>query len=179
MTDSAQEKLSSDAGSDLGPFLGFLILRLWLGIRALITGIEKFAGEKASEVAVVVDGEPNEYGLTSSDAEKVYGFGNYHGVPEALYEQLEGEPLIPGFALKLYDVALGPLLIITGLTLLLGIATRLSLFVMGVIYCSLTVGLILLSQDGGIAWLGIHVLLVAVALFYVRYNRCQLFAKKL
>ncbi|MEM8953310.1 MAG: hypothetical protein AAGD22_04075 [Verrucomicrobiota bacterium] len=176
---SAEDSVSSGTGSDIGPILGFLVLRLWLGIRAVVTGIEKFAGQKASEVAVEVDGEANDYGLTASDSEKVYGFGNYNGVPEALYEQLEAEPLIPGFALKLYDIALGPLLIITGLTLLLGIASRISLFVMGVIYSSLTVGLILLKQDGGIAWLAIHVLLVSVALFYVQYNRCQIFAKKL
>ncbi len=163
----------------MGSVLGFLTLRLWLAVRAIVTGIEKFAGQKASEVAVVVDGEPNSYGLTSSDAEKVYGFSHYSGVPAALYGQFEKEPLIPGFALKFYDFALGPLLIITGLTLLIGVATRISLFAMGLLYTSLTVGLILLKQDGGIAWLAIHVLLVAVALNNVSHNRFQVWGNKL
>lgn len=173
------DKENEKAGSDAGAVLGFLTLRLWLATRAIITGLEKFAGSKASDVAVTIDGEPNTFGLTATESEKVYGLGNYHGVPEALYGQLEAEPLIPGFALKLYDIALGPLLLLFGFTLLLGIATRFSLFAMGLIYTSLTVGLILLKQDGGVAWLAIHVLLIAVALFNARHNCCQIFLKKL
>lgn len=172
------ENTPDHSASDLGAALGFLTLRLWLGTRALFTGLEKFAGAKASDVVVDVDGAPNSFGLTASESEKVYSLSNYHGVPEALYGKLEAQPLIPGFALKIYDIALGPLLIFFGLTLLCGIATRLSLFAMGLIYTSLTVGLILLKQDAGIAWLGIHILLVAVALFHVRHNRCQLGCRK-
>ena len=165
------ENNSDKNGCDCGAFLGFLTLRLWLAGRAIITGLEKFAGSKANDVAVNIDGAPNTFGLTSSESDKIYSADNYHGVPEALYGQFEKEPLIPGFALKLYDVALGPLLILVGLTVLLGIATRLSLFVMGLIYTSLTVGLILLKQDAGVAWLAVHVLMVAVALFNANSNK--------
>jgi thiosulfate dehydrogenase [quinone] large subunit len=165
------EQTDSKTSCDCGNFLGFLTLRLWLAGRAIITGLEKFAGAKSSDVAIEIDGAPNTLGLTASESEKVYSASNYHGVPEALYGQFEKEPLIPGFALKLYDVALGPLLLLVGLMVLLGIATRLSLFVMGLIYTSLTVGLILLKQDAGVAWLGIHVLLVAVALFKANDNK--------
>ena len=165
------EQTDSKNSCDCGAFLGFLTLRLWLAGRAIITGLEKFAGSKANDVAVNIDGAPNTFGLTTSESDKIYSAGNYHGVPEALYGQFEKEPLIPGFALKLYDVALGPLLILVGLTVLLGIATRLSLFVMGLIYTSLTVGLILLKQDAGVAWLAVHVLMVAVALFNANSNK--------
>lgn len=164
--------------SDLGATLGFITLRLWLAARAIITGLEKFAGTRASEVPIEVDGAPNTLGLTASESDKVYGFSHYHGVPEALYGSLEKEPLIPGFAMKIYDLALGPLLLIIGFTLLLGIATRISLFAMGLLYTSLTVGLILLSQDGGIAWLGIHIIMIAAALFNVKHNTCELALKK-
>ncbi len=172
------DKTSDTPSSDKGAVFGFLTLRLWLAARALVTGLEKFAGSKASEVAVDIDGAPNTYGLTASESDKVYGLSHYHGVPEALYDKLASEPLIPGFALKLYDMALGPLLILFGLTLLLGIYTRISLFAMGLIYTSLTIGLILLKQDAGIAWLGIHILLIAVALFHARHNCCELMGKK-
>ena len=170
---------SSQPGSDLGGLFAFLLLRLLLALRAIFTGIEKFAGSKSSEVAVMVDGEPNSYGLTSSDSDKIYGLSYYSGIPEALGDKLKAEPLLPGFALGIFDVVLGPLLIISGLTLLLGVATRISLFVQGLLYCSLTVGLILLKQDGGIAWLAIHVLLIVVALMSVKHNRFQILAKKL
>lgn len=177
MDDNHTHHSDPDPDTDPGAVLGFLTLRLWLASRAIITGIEKYAGTKASEVAVTIDGEPNAYGLTASASDKVYGLGNYHGVPEALRGQLESQPLIPGFALNLFDKALGPLLILLGVTLLLGIATRLSLFAMGLLYTSLTMGLILLKQDAGVAWLGIHVLLIAVALVHVRHNRFAILSR--
>lgn len=162
---------STQSTDSLGSVLALLLLRLWLGLRALQTGVEKFAGSRAKEEIVEVDGAPNAYGLTDMDTEKVYGFANLHGVPEALYDKFLGEPLIPVFALNIYDMVLAPLLIILGITILLGIALRVSLFAMGLVYTSLTFGLILIGQDGGVAWLGIHMLLIVAALFYVQYNR--------
>jgi len=163
--------------ADYGRSLGFIILRLWLGLRTFLSGLEKFAGVKVSETLVVIDGEANPYGLVAEGGEKVYSFSNYHGVPEALYGKFLEEPLIPEFALRFYDLALGPLLLILGLTVLLGVATRTSLFLMGLVYTSLTIGLVLIGQDGGVAWLGIHIALVVAALFLSRYNRWMLFPK--
>ncbi len=162
---------------DLGATFGFLSLRLWLAVRAIVTGIEKFAGSASSDVAVEIDGAVNAYGLTASESAKVYGLDHYHGVPAALYDKLAAEPFIPETMLEMYDVVLGPALLLLGITLLLGICTRISLFLMGLLYISLTVGLILLGQDGGIAWLGIHVLMIAVALFNAQHNRIQILRK--
>jgi len=153
------------------------LLRLWLGVRAVIAGIEKFAGTRDSEQLAVIDGTPNAYGLTTGASEKVYSFGDYHGVPQGLYDQLLAQPLIPGFALQAYNWILGPALLVLGLTVLLGILPRTSLFLMGLLYTSLTFGLILLNQSGGVAWLGIHIALIALALAFQRNNRCQLFNK--
>ncbi len=69
------------------------------------------------------------------------------------------------------------MLIATGIMLLLGLGTRLSLFLQGLIYIGLTVGLILIKQDDGISWLGIHVALVALALVLAKYNRFAIFKK--
>jgi len=168
---------ASTSGPDLGASLGFLLLRLWLSVRAIFTGIEKFAGSKSSDAPVEIDGAINTYGLTSAQSDKFYSLGNHHGVPDSLYVKLQSEPLLPEFALKFFDASLGYVLIALGLTLLLGIASRISLFLMGLVYIGLTLGLILLKQDAGIAWLGIHVLLVAFALFHVRYNRFALMRK--
>jgi len=153
------------------------LLRIWLGVRALVAGIEKFAGTRSSEELAVIDGSPNAYGLTTDATEKIYSFSSYHGVPQALYDQLAAQPLIPGFALQVYDWVLGPALLILGLTVLLGILPRISLFLMGLLYTSLTFGLILLNQSAGVSWLAVHVILIALALFWQRHNRCQLFNK--
>ena len=158
--------------NDLGYTLGILLLRLWLAARAFQTGIEKFAGSgKPVDSTVLVDGAPNTYGLTESTASKVYAISNYKGVPAPLYDKFISEPLIPEFALNIYNFVLGPALIILGLTLFLGIATRFTLFLMGLIYTSLTFGLILIKQDAGIAWLGIHIVMVVMALALANYNK--------
>lgn len=162
------------ATSDLGSTLGILLLRIWLSLRAIGAGIEKYAGTNVSDKSVVIDGAVNTYGLTEATATKVYGFSHYHGVPAALLEKFSAEPLIPGPALKLYDAILGPSLIALGLMLLFGIATRCTLFAMGLLYASLTFGLILINENSGIAWLGIHIALVAMMLIFSKYNKFEI-----
>ncbi|MEX0325572.1 MAG: hypothetical protein AB3N33_05740 [Puniceicoccaceae bacterium] len=167
----------SPNNNDLGRTLAMLLARLWLALRSLQTGIEKFAGTRSSETAVTIDGAANTYGLTESASSKVYGISHYSGVPKALYDKFAAEPLIPGWFLGLYDLLLGPALLLLGLTLLLGIATRVSLFVMGLVYTSLTFGLILLKQDAGVAWLAAHVILIVMALSLANHNRFAILKK--
>lgn len=156
---------------------GALLLRVWLAVRAIQTGVEKFAGNKASDQAVVVDGAPNEYGLTAAGSVKQYALENYHGVPEALMSKFQAEPLMLKFALPLYDKILGPALLVLGFTILLGIASRTSLFLLGLLYVSLTWGLILIKQDEGVSWLGIHMILIVMALALAEHNRFSILKK--
>jgi thiosulfate dehydrogenase [quinone] large subunit len=165
------------SSNDLGLTLGMLTLRIWLGFRAIQTGLEKFAGSKANSSVVDIDGVPNSYGLTKDGADKFYSFSEYHGVPVPLYDKFASEPLIPTWGLNLYDTVLGPALILLGLTVLLGIAQRISLFAMGLLYTSLTFGLILIKQDAGIAWLGIHIIMVVMALALAKHNRFSVLKK--
>jgi thiosulfate dehydrogenase [quinone] large subunit len=125
----------------------------------------------------VIDGAPNAYGLSEATTTKAYALSNYQGVPAPLYDKFAGEPLIPAWGLDLYNLILGPALLILGLTLLLGIATRFTLFAMGLLYTSLTFGLILIKQDAGVAWLGIHILMIVAALALANYNRFALLKK--
>jgi len=156
----------------------FWSLRLWLGVRALLTGLEKYAG-KSTETKPLLDefGNPDISGAMVAIDAKIYGLSHYHALPPSMAEKLAAEPLIPGWALSAYSAVLGPALILLGLTLLLGIASRTTLFLMGLVYTSLTVGLILLNESGGIAWLGIHVLMIVAALKFVEHNRLALLSK--
>ncbi|HKK18484.1 MAG TPA: hypothetical protein VJ952_07355 [Opitutales bacterium] len=162
---------------DLGLTLGMLTLRIWLAIRAIQSGVEKFAGTGTTAKAVQIDGAANEYGLTEAASYKAYAFSNYQGVPGPLYDKFAGEPLIPGWGLDLYNIILGPALLILGFTLLLGVATRYTLFAMGLLYTSLTFGLILIKQDAGVAWLGTHILMIVAALALAKYNRFAILKK--
>lgn len=156
---------------------GSLLLRLWLGVRAVQTGLEKYTATKAADQLVNIDGKPNGYGLTAGGSIKQYALENYHGVPAGLMKKFEAEPLMMKFALPLYDKVLGPALILLGLTILLGLAYRSSLFLLGLLYISLTWGLILIKQDDGVSWLGIHMILVVMALALAGHNRLAILKK--
>lgn len=161
----------------LGPVFGVIVLRLWLGVRTFLSGLEKYAGSTTSTTITVINGEPNTYGLTDAASAKVYGMAYYHGVPPALYDRFLAEPLLPDFLLKIYDQLLGPVLLATGLALLVGFASRFTLLAMGLIYTSLTVGLVLINENSGVAWLSIHIALIALMLFHADKNRFELTGK--
>jgi thiosulfate dehydrogenase [quinone] large subunit len=156
---------------------GSLLLRLWLAVRALQTGLEKFSGTRSSDQVIAVDGAPNEEGLTAAASLKYYSLENYNGVPAALMKKFQDEPLMMKFALPLYDKLLGPALLLLGITILLGIGYRTSLFLLGLLYISLTWGLILIKQDDGVSWLGIHMILIVGALALAQHNRLAILKK--
>jgi thiosulfate dehydrogenase (quinone) large subunit len=165
-------------GNNLALIYGSLLARVWLGVRAIQTGVEKFAKTVQVEgQAAKVDGVANAEGLTNVTSSKVYALDAYHGVPAALMKKFEAEPLMLKFALPLYDKLLGPALLILGATILLGIAYRSSLFVLGLLYISLTWGLILIKQDDGVSWLGVHMILIVAALALAQYNRFAILKK--
>ena len=159
--------------------LAFLVLRLWLAVRAIFTGIEKFGAYKSVQMPLIdkATGQADASGAVVDVKLKYYALGNYSGIPTGLKGKFANEALLPNFALTAFDHLLGPLLIATGVMLLIGLGTRLSLFVQGLIYVALTVGLILIHQDDGISWLGIHVALVAFALTLAKHNKIALLKK--
>jgi thiosulfate dehydrogenase [quinone] large subunit len=176
-TDTESTECLSPKCCNLALTYGALLARVWLAVRAIQTGVEKFAGTTLTDQAVQIDGAANEYGLTAATSVKEYALSHYHGVPKGLMDKFAGEPLLPGFALKIYDLVLGPALLVLGLTILLGFFYRSSLFLLGLLYVSLTFGLILIKQDDGVAWLGIHMVLIVMALMLSEHNRFSLLKK--
>ncbi len=162
----------------LALLFGSVLLRLWLAVRAIQTGIEKFAGSKALANKVVeVNGQPNPQGLVEGASVKVYALDAYHGVPAPLMTKFQEEPMMLKFMLPIYDKVLGPSLILFGLAILLGLCTRVSLLLLGLIYVSLTWGLILIKEDGGVAWLGTHMIMIVMALVLVKHDRLVILKK--
>ena len=158
--------------------LAFWVLRLWLAVRAILTGIEKFGAYKSVQRPLLdATGQPDASGAMVDVKVEFYALANYSGVPAALKGKFANEALLPPFALNLFDHLLGPALIATGVMLLIGLGTRVSLFLQGLIYVALTVGLILIKQDDGISWLGIHIALVAFALVLAKNNKFALLKK--
>ncbi|MGD0744794.1 MAG: hypothetical protein ABSA45_06530 [Verrucomicrobiota bacterium] len=166
-------------GRDWGGTMAFLVLRGWLAVRAILTGIEKFGAYKTIQKPLIdpATGMEDPSGAMLDVKVKVYALTNYAGIPAPLRDKLVNEPLLPHPVLTAFDHLLGPALILTGMMLLLGLGTRASLFLQGLMYIALTVGLILIRQDDGVAWLGIHVALVAFALMLAKHNKFALLKK--
>jgi len=177
MTDPNENK--SAIICDGNATLAFLLLRGWLAVRAILTGIEKFGAYKTVQQPLIDQstGLPDASGVLHNVSIKYYSLANYSGIPGSLKDKFANEPLLPKFALTVFDHLLGPLFIATGVMLLVGLCSRCALLVQGLIYIALTVGLILIHQDDGISWLGIHIALVAFALTLLRHNKFTLSKK--
>ena len=187
--------------SNLTYTMAFWLLRFWLAARAIGTGLTKFIGKVNGEIAnpeyEAKIKEAMADGLSRSEAaelvtdvpEKISGtidvisISTYHGLPEKgpmTIETFSASPLMPSFMVGPYSAVLGYALIALGLTVLLGICTRVSLFLMGLLYISLTWGFISLepnmgpSAAAGIAYLGVHMLIIVAALFLADYNKFEL-----
>lgn len=174
-TGSAEDQ--SDCNCDYT--LAFLVLRGWLALRAILTGIEKFSTYQIIQKPLIdpVTGMEDPSGAMLDVKMKIYSLTNYAGIPDSLKDKFANEPMLPAFSMAAFNNLLGPALIVTGLMLLLGLGTRLSLFLQGLIYIALTAGLILLRQDDGISWLGVHIALVAFALVLAKHNKFTLLKK--
>jgi thiosulfate dehydrogenase [quinone] large subunit len=157
----------------------FLVLRLWLGFRALFVGIQKYAAYKSVSMPLIdpSTGQPDASGVMINVSVKSYSLANYAGIPVGLRDKFAHDPLFPKFALTLFDRMLGPAFILTGLMLIIGLGTRVSLLVQGLLFIALTVGLVLIDQNDGVAYLGIHIGLVAAAFLLVQHNRFAVLKK--
>jgi len=151
----------------------FWALRLWLGARALFVGIQKYAVYKAVAQPLIdpTTGQPDASGVMVNVNVKSYAWASYAGVPTALRDKFAHDPVFPKFALTLFDKLLGPVFILTGIMLIIGLGTRLSLAIQGLLFIALTVGLVLIDENAGVACLGIHIGLVAAAFLLAQHNR--------
>jgi thiosulfate dehydrogenase [quinone] large subunit len=179
MTDSTEGKADSGRRVNWDFTFAFLALRLWLGVRALFVGVQKFAAYKSVAVPLIdpATGQPDASGVMVNVNIKSYALANYAGIPAALKDKFSHDPLLPKFALVAFDRMLGPAFILTGIMLLVGLGTRLSLLAQALLFIALTVGLVLIDQPDGVAYLGIHVGLVAGALLLAEHNRFAVLKK--
>src|SRR5580698_5528214 len=179
MTDSTEGRLVPSRRVNWDFTFAFLALRLWLGVRALFVGIEKFGAYHSVAVPLMdpTTGQPDPSGVMVNVNVKSYALANYAGIPVALRDKFAQEPLFPKFVLTAFDRMLGPAFILTGIMLLIGLGTRLSLLAQAALFIALTVGLVLIDQNDGVAWLGIHIGLVAGALLLAGHNRFAVLKK--
>ena len=179
MSDSTELKLGTYGKDNWDFTFAFLALRLWLGVRALFVGIEKFGAYRSVAMPLIdpATGQPDASGVMVNVNIKSYALANYAGIPAALTGKFAHEPLFPKFLLVAFDRMIGPAFILTGIMLLVGLGTRLSLIAQALLFIALTVGLVLIDQNDGVAWLGIHIGLVAGAFLLAEHNRFAVLKK--
>lgn len=128
----------------------FLTLRLFLALRWIISAIEKF------------------------ELNGTYSFANYSANMRRMGEGIASSSIIPSAMAIPYAFMLGPVTMIVGVLLLLGVKTRPMLIATALLYVSLAAGMMAVEENEGIAWLAIHIALTAGALLLVKHNRLAL-----
>lgn len=128
------------------------ILRLWVGLRLFMAGIDKFR-ESGGNTFSFANLKTNLAPIQTLMSEKTPNI------------------LLPDFAIAPYFYVLSFGLVIVGLTSILGIATRFSLFLGGLLFVSLSFGIMALPDDKDAVWLGIQVAITAFALITSSHNK--------
>lgn len=128
----------------------FLLLRLFLGLRLLLAGLEKFESKGAYSVA------------------------NYTANMTKMSEGITSASFLPLWMTRAFAHSLGYALLVVGAAVLLGLKSRVSLFLAGLLFVGLSFGLMAVQENQGVAWLATHVGLCAGALALVRHNRFAL-----
>jgi thiosulfate dehydrogenase [quinone] large subunit len=125
----------------------FLLLRLFLGLRTLLAGIEKF------------------------ESRGTYSFENYSENMNRMAQGITGASFLPLWMTKPFAMSLGYVLTILGIALLIGLRTRTTLVLTGLIYVGLSFGLMAVQEGEGVAWLAAQLLMIVAALVLVRHDR--------
>jgi thiosulfate dehydrogenase [quinone] large subunit len=125
----------------------FLLLRLFLGLRTLLAGLEKFESKGS------------------------YSFTGYYENMGRMAKGITGASFLPIWMTTTFAHGLGYILLALGAALLLGVKTRNTLVLMGLVYVGLSFGLMAVQEGEGVAWLAIHIAMIAGALVLARHDR--------
>ncbi len=134
----------------------FLLLRLWIALNWILQGLHKF-----------------ESGGT-------FSVENHKENMTRLAEGMAGaSPLLAEWMTKLYTAGLGYEQLLLGVLLLLGVKMRVMLALSGLMFVSLSFGLMSVSSESSdIIPLGMYLLLNAVALMLLRHQKLVLWRDK-
>jgi thiosulfate dehydrogenase (quinone) large subunit len=142
--------MNNSCCSSLGQIFAALLLRLWVGIRLLMSGIDKWRAGKGADTTFT-----NE---------------NYQDKAEKIAEMMTEYSFLPKAMNLPFAQSLGYLLVGFGVLVLLGIFRSFSLLVGGFIFLSLAFGLAALPDDEQMLFLGIHVAITAFALSLAKHD---------
>lgn len=122
-----------------------LILRLWIGLRLFMAGIDKFRAK-------------------GTNAYDFSGFDTLKKNAQPIFDNMAANTFMPKALISTYIVVLTFSLIGVGLWVLTGLFTRTALLLAGFVFVSLSFGLMALPDDDQAVFRGIEVAITALAL---------------
>lgn len=131
-----------------------LLLRLWIGLRLFMAGLDKFRAG---------NGETTTFSLE-----------NYTKKSDQIASLMSTNSFLPASMCQSYAHSIGYVLVAVGIWVTLGLFTNLSLLAAGFTLLSLGFGLAALPDDTEVVYIGIQVLIVAVALATARHRQLSL-----
>ena len=141
MSDTTSSKCCGNCSYDFA----HLLLRLWVGMRLFMAGIDKFRW--------------------GNGATATFGLENYPKKTDPLAKLMADNSFLPEFACKSFASVIGYILIPVGIWVALGILTEFGLLAAGLVFLMLGFGLASLPDDTEMVTnIGLSVLIVAAAL---------------
>lgn len=140
---------SCDSKCSLDWAFAHLILRLWVGLRLLMAGVDKMRQKGG-------DG---------------FGFEWIEKSMAPIAETIAKNTMLPGWAITPYAKVLPFALLISGFLCVFGVCTRWALLLGGLTFVSLAMGLMALPDDDQAVYRGIEVALTALALMTAAHNK--------
>ena len=126
-----------------------LLLRLWVGLRLFMAGVDKFR-------------EGN--GLGDAPNNVSFSMANYEAKTGRIAKLMADNSFFPPKMCEMYARSIGYVLLAVGVWVVLGLFTELGLLVAGFTVLSLGLGLAALPDDAEVVYIGVHVLIIAAAL---------------
>ena len=161
--------------------LAFLLLRLFMGMRLVLSAFEKMGYLVGKGTATFKEtmtfkalGEALSlkawFGTSGLAENEGFGDGKMWPIAKAMLDN----SLLPAWMIKPFLICLPYAMLISGLLILLGLLNRAAWWVAGLIWFSLAFGQMLLPDEQTIQWLGLYVFVCALALTMVDHNRVRL-----
>lgn len=131
-----------------------LLLRLWVGLRLFMAGLDKFRA--------------------GSGDQATFNMENYHKKSEQIAGLMSANSFLPKKMCDLYAQGIGFALVAVGLWVVLGIFTEFSLLAAGLVFLSLGFGLAALPDDTEVVFIGVSILVTAAALMSAKAKQLSL-----
>ncbi|MFZ2281770.1 MAG: hypothetical protein WAW39_28480 [Prosthecobacter sp.] len=141
MSDSSSSKCCGSLSYDFA----HLLLRLWVGMRLFMAGLDKFRWGNGPTVS--------------------FGLDNYSKKTGPLAKLMSDNSFMPQWACDAFAATIGYILVPVGIWVAIGICTEFGLLAAGLVFLSLGLGLAALPDDTEVVSnIGLSILIVAAAL---------------